>query len=62
MRSALGTKKSGQSVSAYPFIWQVRDKTGKVRGGDPAELEDGGGVIKFRFHKGDQATLRARKW
>ena len=45
------------------FTWQGFDEMDEVRGDGSAELEDDGFVdIELRFHAGDQAILKARKW
>ena len=45
------------------FTWQGFDEMDEVWGDGSAELEDDGFLdIDFRFHHGDQATLKAQKW
>ena len=45
------------------FTWQGFDEMDEVQGDGSAELEDDGFLdIELRFHHGDQAALKARKW
>lgn len=45
------------------FTWQGFDEMGEVSGDGSAELEDNGDIeIELRFHHGDEAILKAKKW
>ncbi len=45
------------------FTWQGFDEMDEVGGDGSAELDDNGSLkIEIRFHLGDEAILKARKW
>ena len=45
------------------FTWQGFDEMDEVSGDGSAELDDDGALeIEIRFHSGDEAILKARKW
>ncbi len=45
------------------FTWQGFDEMDEVSGAGSAELDDHGSLeIEIRFHLGDEAILKARKW
>ena len=60
VQAGLGCWYVGQSVD---FTWDGFDEMDLVRGDGNAELEEDGtltGVI--RFHLGDKATFKTRRW
>ena len=45
------------------FTWEGFDEMDDVRGDGSAELDDDGTIeIKFRYHLGDEALLKAQPW
>ena len=45
------------------FTWQGFDEMDEVSGDGSAEIDDDGTLeIEIRFHLGDEAVLKARKW
>ena len=45
------------------FTWQGFDEMDEVSGDGSAKLDDDGSLeIEIRFHLGDEAILKARKW
>jgi hypothetical protein len=51
------------SPSIVFFTWEGFDEMDEVRGDGSAELNDDGTLdIEFRYHLGDEAELKARRW
>ena len=45
------------------FTWEGSDEMDEVSGDGSADLEDDGSLdIEIKFHHGDQANLKARRW
>ncbi len=45
------------------FTWEGFDEMDEVDGDGAAELEDDGSLsIEFRYHLGDEAEFKARRW
>ncbi len=51
------------SPSIVFFTWEGFDEMDEVRGDGSAELNDDGTLeVEFRYHLGDAAELKARRW
>ncbi len=58
-----GSCDCGYSHRIIFFTWQGFDEMDEVGGDGSAELEDDGSLeVEIRFHLGDEAVLKARKW
>lgn len=45
------------------FTWHGCDEMDEVHGDGSADLEDDGSLeVEIRFHSGDEAVLKAKKW
>ena len=64
---AFGALQAGLDCEYSPtivhFTWQGSEEMDEVRGNGSAELgEDGSLEIEFRYQRGDEAILTARRW